>query len=44
MHNEYTVTVSLAIMKLFQYAPASLETRPNESDDTGIKGINGAGI
>lgn len=31
-------------MKLFQYMPADLELRSNESDDTRIRGINGAGI
>lgn len=38
------LTVSVAIIKLFQYMPANLEPRSNESDDTRIKGINGASI
>lgn len=38
------LTVSVAIMKLFQYMPADLEPHSNESDDTRIKGINGVSI
>jgi len=38
------LTVSVAIMKLFQYMPADLELCSNESDDTRIRGINGEGI
>lgn len=38
------LTVSVAIMKLFQYMPVDLELHSNESDDTRIRGINAESI